>query len=154
MVAVRVKTKDFFEGLDRGAIVEAIRRAEARGLGEIRVHLHHGKAADPLAEARRVFARLGMEKTVHRTGCLLFIAPSDRAFAVVGDDGIHAKVGDDFWLAARDRAGALFTQGRFTEGIVAAVEVLGEALARHFPRIPGEADANELPDEVTEDGGN
>ncbi len=146
------KAQEFFESLDRAAIVEAIRRAEEKGFGEIRVHLHHGRTEDALAEARRAFAKLGMDRTVQRTGCLIFIAPEERAFAVVGDTGIHDKVGDGFWLEARDRAGALFSEGKFTEGIVAAVELVGEALARHFPKAKGEADANELPDEVSEDG--
>jgi uncharacterized membrane protein len=38
---------------------------------------------------------------------------------------------------------------RFTEGIVVAVTMVGEELARHFPRRPGEADRNELPDAVS-----
>ena len=41
---------------------------------------------------------------------------------------------------------AMLKQGRFTEAVVAAVQLVGEALARHFPREPG--DKNELPDGV------
>ena len=37
------------------------------------------------------------------------------------------------------------------ERIVAAVEKLGEALARHFPAGKGAANPNELADDVTED---
>jgi uncharacterized membrane protein len=140
----------FFEGLDRPAIVAAIGRAEARSFGEIRVHLHHGKVKDARAEAEKVFGKLGMAKTARGTGCLVFIAPDSRAFAVIGGVGIHEKVGDGFWAEARDAARALFAGGKFTEGIVAAVDRLGEALALHFPKA-GEADTNELPDDVTED---
>jgi uncharacterized membrane protein len=42
-----------------------------------------------------------------------------------------------------------FRAGRFTEGIVAGVRAAGDELARHFPRHPGEADVNELPDTVS-----
>jgi uncharacterized membrane protein len=131
--------------------VEAIRKAEAKGRGEIRVHLHRGSASDPRAAAVKAFERLGMTKTELRSGCLVFIAPEERAFAVIGDTGIHERVGDDFWKAARDAAAALFAEGKFTEGIVGAVTLLGEALARHFPKADGEANPNELVDEVTED---
>ena len=146
----RSSAEEFLESLDRDAIVAAIRSAEAKGLGEIRVHLHKGRVDDPRAEAEKVFVRLGMAATAHRTGCLLFLAPAERAFAVIGDQAIHAKVGDDFWLEARDAAAQHFTQGRFTDGIVAAVTKLGDALARHFPREAGKADVNELPDDVSE----
>jgi uncharacterized membrane protein len=147
----RQSTQEFLGQLDRAAIVAAIREAESKGLGEVRVHLHKGRVSDPRAEAEKVFTRLGMAATAHRTGCILFIAPEERAFAVIGDKAIHEKVGDDFWLDARDAAARHFAEGRFTEGIVAAVARLGEALARHFPREAGAADVNELPDDVTED---
>jgi uncharacterized membrane protein len=144
------KAAAFFDGLDRPAIVEAITRAESKSHGEIRVHLHHGPVSDALGAAQAAFTTLGMDKTVHGTGCLLFLAPESRAFAVIGGTGIHEKVGDDFWTEARDAAQSLFADGKFTEGIVTAVGKLGEALALFFPKV-GPADANELPDEVSED---
>ena len=147
----RQKAAEFFRGLDRDAIRDAIREAESRGRGEIRVHLHHGRVADPRAEAEKTFASLGMTKTAERTGCLLFIAPEERAFSVIGDRGIHEKVGDDFWLEARDRAASRFAEGRFTDGIVEAVRLLGDALGRHFPREAGKIDENELADDVSEE---
>jgi uncharacterized membrane protein len=142
--------RDFFDGLDRAAIVEAIQRAEAKSFGEIRVHLHHGSVSDARAEAEKTFLRLGMDKTARGSGCLIFLAPASRAFAVIGGTGIHGKVGDSFWLEARDAAREKFTEGKFTDGIVAAVGKLGDALARFFPR-DGSEDRNELPDDVTED---
>jgi uncharacterized membrane protein len=144
------KAKSFFDGLDRPAIVAAIERAEAKGLGEIRVHLHHGAVNDARTEAEKAFLKLGMNKTIRGTGCLVFIAPESRAFAVIGGSGIHEKVGDAFWAEARDAASSHFADGKFTEGIVAAVERLGDALALFFPKT-GPGDTNELPDEVSED---
>jgi uncharacterized membrane protein len=144
------RAREFFEGLDRAAIVEAIRRAEEKGFGEIRVHLQHGRVADARAEAERIFGRLGMAKTANRTGCLVFIAPEERAFAVVGDRAIHERVGDGFWLEARDAAAAHFAEGDFTGGIVSAVDRIGAALAAHFPKAAGQPDTNELSDDVSE----
>jgi uncharacterized membrane protein len=142
--------RTFFEGLDRAAIVEAIQQAEARSFGEIRVHLHHGRVKDARAAAEKTFLKLGMDRTVRGSGCLVFLAPDSRAFAVVGGTGIHEKVGDAFWLEARDAARERFTEGKFSEGIVAAVSKLGDALAQHFPK-DDTPDVNELPDDVTED---
>lgn len=146
----RPDTRDFFEGLDRPAIVEAIRKAESRSHGEIRVHLHHGTVADARVEAERTFLRLGMDKTARGSACLIFLAPESHAFAVVGGAGIHENVGDGFWLEARDAASALFKQKKFTEGIVAVVAKVGDALMLFFPR-DGTPDRNELPDDVSED---
>ena len=42
-----------------------------------------------------------------------------------------------------------FRAGRYTEGLVAGVRAVGEELARHFPRLSGETDRNELPDSVS-----
>ena len=142
--------KTFFESLDRPAIVEAIRRAEAKSYGEIRVHLHRGPVEDARAEAERTFLKLGMDKTARGSACLIFLAPASRTFAVVGGAGIHEKVGDGFWLEARDATLGPFREGRFTEGIVAAVGKLGDALALFFPR-EGTSDRNELSDDVSED---
>ena len=140
----------FFEALDREAVVAAIREAEAKGQGEIRVHLHHGRVQDPRAEAERTFLRLGMDRTRLRSGCLVFVAPEERAFVVLGDAGIHEKAGDRLWESARDAAAVHFLAGRFTQGLVEAVRVVGEELARRFPRGAGEANPDELPDEVSE----
>ena len=76
------KAAAFFDSLDRPAIVEAIRRAESKSFGEIRVHLHHGPVSDALEAAKAAFKRLGMDKTVYGTGCLLFSRPESRTFAV------------------------------------------------------------------------
>lgn len=145
----RTSSEDFYEALDRPAVVAAIREAEAKGHGEIRVHVHPGRVADPRREAERTFVRLGMDRTAHRSGVLLFLAPEERAFVVLGDAVLDARAGRELWLAARDAAALHFVAGRFTEGLIAAIRLLGDALARHCPRVPGAPDANELPDEVS-----
>jgi uncharacterized membrane protein len=106
---------------------------------------------DAQAAAARQFEKLAMTKTAERNGVLLFVAPVSQAFAVVGDSGIHACCGPDFWKDVAAAVEADFRDGRYTDGIVKGVERLGEALATHFPRREGAADRNELPDEVTED---
>ena len=42
-----------------------------------------------------------------------------------------------------------FRRGEFTEGVVRCVERVGEALARHFPRLS--ADQDELPNVIDEE---
>jgi uncharacterized membrane protein len=146
-----MRHKHFLAQLDKDLIEAAIKAAEAKSTGEIRVHVHHGKVGDAQHAAARRFEELGMTATKDRSGVLIYVAPESRSFAIIGDRGIHEKCGLPFWT---DVAGAMerhFRDGHFTDGIVHGIEKAGTELARHFSRTPGQAHANELPDEVTED---
>lgn len=148
-----MKAKEFVQTLDRPQIMAAIAAAEARTSGQIRVFVTHQPVDDALAAARGQFAKLGMEKTAARNGVLVFLAPESRRFAVVGDQGIHERCGgDDFWQGiVGGTMRPLLKESRFTDAIVAAVGEVGKVLAEHFPTDPDHPNANELPDDVTED---
>ena len=141
----------FVAALDDDRIVAAIREAEARSRGEVRVHVSNHPVEDARAAAVAVFERLGMTSTKERNGVLLFVAPESRSFAVLGDQAIHERCGEGFWTAVAEAMSGEFRAGRFTEGIVAGVARIGAELERHFPRRPGETDRNELPDAVSRD---
>lgn len=132
---------------DERRVLAAIREAERMSSGEIRVHVDARCKGDPLEEARRWFAALGTSATAERNGVLLYFAVEDRKFAVAGDVGIHAAVGDEFWQALRDRLAERLREGRAGDGVVEAVLEIGRALAASFPR--GAGDRNELPDDVS-----
>ena len=146
-----MQTKSFLGALDHERIVKAIQEAEARSRGEVRVHVSQKTVADATADAARQFEALGMTQTAERNGVLLFVAPVSQTFAVVGDEGIHARCGPGFWKDVAAAVEADFRAGRFTDGIVKGVARVGDALATHFPRTEGVTDRNELPDDVTED---
>jgi uncharacterized membrane protein len=134
--------------IDVGAVEEAIRAAERRTSAELRVAIGHPWfQREPRAAAERAFRRLGMEKTRHRNGVLIFVAPRWRKLAVIGDVGVHAKMAADFWSTVVDRMIGDFRRGERTAGLLAAVQLLGDALATAFPPVPG--DVNELPDSVS-----
>ena len=146
-----MQTKSFLGALDHERIVKAIQEAEARSRGEVRVPVSQKAVADAAGAAARQFETMGMTQTAERNGVLLFVAPVSQTFAVVGDEGIHARSGPDFWKDVAAAVEADFRAGRFTDGIVKGVARVGDALATHFPRTDGTADRNELADEVTED---
>lgn len=140
-------TRRFLGDEDFDAVTEAIRRAEARTSGEIRVHLERRvrrvRGAAPgaaLARARHVFARLSMHRTKERHGVLIYLAVEDRRLAVVGDQGIHDRVGDPHWARVRDLMVERLRAGAPRAALLAAIAAVGEELARHFPRRPGDAD--------------
>ena len=145
-----MKTSEFLHKLDHDRIVAAIREAEARSRGEVRVHVTNQRPADVEKAAEAQFERLGMTATALRNGVLIYVSPPIQRFAVVGDLAIHERGGPGFWAAVAEAMQADFRAGRFTDAIVKGVTRVGEALATHFPRI-GDADVNELSDQVTED---
>lgn len=144
-----MRTRDFLSQLEHERIVEAIRDAESKTSGEIRVLIQRGKlGSDPFAAAQRKFHRLGMHKTREHNAVLIFIAPRAHKFAVVGDKAIHEKCGDEFWQSVVTAMHGCFRQHEFTEGIGGAITIVGDMLAQHFPKTS--SDANELPDNVIE----
>jgi uncharacterized membrane protein len=146
-----MQANSFLGTLDHERIVKAIQDAEARSRGEVRVHVSRQAVAEAQPAAARQFEALGMTRTAERNGVLLFVAPVSQTFAVIGDEGIHARCGPDFWKDVAAAVETDFRAGRYTDGIVKGVARVGEALATHFPREAGTADTNELSDEVTED---
>lgn len=133
--------------VDQARVVEAIREAERATSGEIRVSVAHFFWGSVEKTAGRAFQRLGMENTAGRNGVLIFIVPSRKRFTILGDKGIHEKVGQAFWDDVSACLSSHFHQGAFTEGLVEGIRMVGDRLARHFPSA-GEADRNELSDNV------
>ena len=133
--------------VDTERIKTAIRAAETRTSGEIRVSVARFFWGRVRRAAERAFVRLGMTATEARNGILFFIVPSRHKFVVLGDVGIHAKVGQEFWETVAAAVSARFKKGDFTGGLVGGIEAVGEQLAAHFP-YDAETDVNELPDEI------
>jgi uncharacterized membrane protein len=144
-----MKVNDFLKQLRHDDIVAAVRQAELKTSGEIRVFISHKKVEDAVAAGQAAFMRMGMARTRHRNGVLLFVAPRVHQFAVIGDEAVHEKCGDAFWQALAAEMSGHFKKSDFTEGILHGVRKAGELLAAHFPRQPGEKD--DLPDQVAHD---
>ena len=98
------------------------------------------KAAD------KAFLRMNMTRTRDRNGVLFFVVPARRKFVVLGDRGIHEKVGQEFWDRVVAVVSDKFREGDFTEGLVRGIEEVGEQLATHFPHEAD--DKNELSDKI------
>jgi len=138
--------KPFLQNLEDQKIVAAIASAESKTSGEIRVFISDAEGADPMSGARLQFDRMEMASTKERNGVLIFVAPRARNFAIIGDQGVHAKCGEQFWRAIADEMSSRFRQGQFTDGIIHGVAAAGQVLSQHFPRSAD--DVNELPDKV------
>jgi len=132
--------------IDKARIKRAIQRAERRTSGEICVSLAPPFWGSVWKAAEKTFERLGMSATRDRNAVLFFVVPARHRFVVLGDSGIHEKVGPEYWHHIAHELTERFHQSDFSSAIVAGIEAVGEELARHFPRM--EHDTNELPDTV------
>ena len=121
---------------DQARIIDAIKAAERTTSGEIKVHVE-GKCpgGDPFKRAVALFERLGLTRTAERNGALIYVATRDRRFSLIGDVGIHGRVGTRHWHDVRDRMVERLRGGAPREAIVAAIEAIGAELAAHYPRV-------------------
>jgi uncharacterized membrane protein len=147
MPILETQRHKLIQRLDAERIERAIAAAERLTSGEIRVSVAPLFWGDVARAARRAFERLRMHETRERNGVLFFIVPSRRKFYVLGDAGIHAKVGEDFWQAVAAVMALHFERGDFTEGLIRGIATLAERLKEHFPHA-GAGDRNELSDKI------
>ena len=141
---------EFLSAADEQRIVHRISALERASTGEVRVHLADKVSSEGIiADARKAFGALGMVNTAARNGVLLYIAPEAHKFAIIGDEGIHSKVGDGGWSHAAQTLEEHFKAGRFAEGIIAALGEVGAVLTREFPATKGSANPNELSNELS-----
>ena len=79
--------------------------------------------------------RLHASKAV--TGILIYASLAERRVEVIADEDIHAKVPAGEWDRAIKAAVGPIGRGDVAGGLIAAITLCGEALARHFPRQAG-----------------
>jgi uncharacterized membrane protein len=142
--------KRLAHGIDIDAVEQAIRAAELRTSGEIRVAVARSWFwGDARAAAERQFRRLGVSQTRARNGVLIFVAPRPAQAGGAGRRR-HPGEGRARAMGGGDRQdGRRFRRGEPTAGLVAGVELLGNALVEAFPR--GADDVNELTNSVSVD---
>ena len=129
-------------------IIAAIKEAENNTSGEVRVHIEEKcKADNPLERAKEVFAKLKMHETELRNGVIVYVATKDHKLAVWGDQGIHEKVGQQFWEEEIELMKKYFQADDYESGLRDAVLMIGEKLKEHFPYQRN--DVNELSDEIS-----
>jgi len=139
--------EDFLSETDRQRVSAAIRAAEMRTSGEIRVHLEDHIENDVLDHAAFVFEELDMHKTKDRNGVLIYVSVSDRKVAVIGDKGINERVPENFWNDVLAVLRAHFAAGSRADGICEAVAMVGEKLLAFHPHQRDDRD--ELSNDVS-----
>ena len=119
--------------------VPAVRRVMTPGP----MKSHHVREA-----ARLHFVAAGARLSDAEPHILIFASLADRRVELVAHDNIHKAVGEGPWNAAVAAVVAGMKAGRPADGMVAAIEICGAALAQHFP--PDGPPKNRLPNTVLE----
>ncbi|MGX2966838.1 TPM domain-containing protein [Ursidibacter sp. B-7004-1] len=133
--------------LDTKQIEEAISHLEKTTSAELRVVVERkAKHKNALERAEQLFNELEMYNTAERNGVLLYLSFKPHLIAVIGDEGIHQKVGNSFWQGVYDSMKADCQKGQFTQAICEGIKQVENQLARHFPIQAN--DVNELSNEV------
>ncbi|HWY98961.1 MAG TPA: TPM domain-containing protein [Bacteroidia bacterium] len=125
--------KKFFSEKEEQEIIGFIKAAEQFTSGEIRFYVESKCEGDALVRAIEVFHHLELHKKNHRNGVLIYLAKEHRKFAIVGDEGIHTKVPDNFWEDVKNKMAEFFKQGKLLDGICEGVKLVGEKLKESFP---------------------
>lgn len=100
------------------------------------------------ARAAHAFEEHGLHRTAEGTGVLVFASLFERAAVVLGDRGIHEKMGGD-WPRTVAALMAGMKAGDPARGFVDAIAICGGRLAEHFPRDPSQQrPVNELEDSI------
>lgn len=143
------RKKSMLDERIRKKIETGIQEAESKTSGEIRVFMeHHCTHQDPLNRAKEIFAQLHMDKTTAHNAVLIYVALTDRVFAIFGGTAIHEKAGgDQFWAKAAEKLTGHLRKNQIADGIYNCIHELGAALAEHFPADPS-IKKNELPDDI------
>lgn len=132
------------------AIEVAIGLSESTHSGEIRFAIEGAleprdvwAGKTPRARALEVFARLGVWDTEANNGVLIYLLLADRDVEIVADRGLNGRASTHEWSAVCATMEESLRSGHHERGAVAAVQAVGEILARHYP--PSPAGRDELP---------
>lgn len=112
-----------------------------------RLFEHHDYPGAVHQRALAAFIDHGVHETREGTGVLVFVSVHERRAVILGNRAIHQKMTDEGWKQAVDALLAGLGKGDAAGGFVAAIALVGDKLAQHFPRT-GVPVPNELSDEL------
>ncbi|MBN9312138.1 MAG: hypothetical protein BGO40_12860 [Chryseobacterium sp. 39-10] len=137
----------FLTDTEMASLVEAIKTAEESSTGEIRIHIDSNTEGNNAEMAFDIFKTLCKDQTAEKNAVLFHVNFERHYLTIIGDEGIHEKVNQDFWDRMHDQITAEFVRKNYFLGLRNAVLQTGIELKKYFP-VTGE-NPNELPNEIT-----
>lgn len=138
--------KKFLTEKETEQVANTIKEAENQTSAEIKLVVARHCWIDIKSKAAHIFKKFGLDTTKQRNCVLILLITTNREFLIYGDQGIHEKVGQDFWEDTSNQVINKFEAGAFGDGICEGIKLIGEKLAYYFPYQAD--DKNEVSDEV------
>ena len=98
--------------------------------------------------AVQVFKSSTERRIVGRTGIVIYLSLAEHRAEIVHDEAISEAVEPDVWAEAMIALIGPVRDGRIADGLVAAIEEIGEVLEGHLPKSEG--NPNEIGDRLIE----
>ena len=143
-----------FRADDLTAIGAAVKAAEARQRGEIRIAIEGALPWRSLLDnqscrdrAAALFDSLGVAGTREANGILIYVQLVDRRVEILADRGIAALIDQSAWEAVCGKMEVAFSSGNYRGGMIDAVSRISQLLTVHFPATAD--NPNELDDAPT-----
>ena len=132
---------------EKKALVRCISETELLTDGEIKIHLEKKCPEEVNSRAFEVFQQLELYKTKNRIGVLIYLAVKDQKIAIIGDEGIHKVVPENFWNNTLAEIISLLKKGNNLEALEHGVKEIGRKLQEFFPCT--DDNKNELSNELS-----
>lgn len=141
----------FLSSEDLNKISSGISEIEKHTSGELRVCIKNKRGIfqgkyTPRELALNEFFNSGMDRTIDKTGVLIFILFGERKFEIVADEGINSKIPDSKWDSIEQKMTDEFKKENYLNGILQAIDEIGEVLKGEFP--PSSDNRDELSNDV------
>ena len=92
------------------------------------------------------FVARNLDTAAGRTGVLVFVSAAERYAEIIADAGLHEKIPQSAWQQIVDDLTTDIGAERAGDGLIKAINTVGDVLARHFP--PDASVAHRLPDHL------
>lgn len=141
--------KHFLTAEESAGVSQTVCEVESRTSAEVKLLIVRHCWGDIHRKAASLFHKHGLDKTALRNAVMIMLVTTNREFLIYGDQGIHERVGEGYWVVVRDELIKGFKAGRVGSALCEAIRDIGRKLVEHFPA--SENDVNEIPDGVAHD---
>ena len=114
-------------------VTTKIEAAESMTSAEIKLVIVKHCLTSIKRKALKIFKKYKLDKTGQRNCVLILVVTTNRQFLIYGDQGIHEKVGQDFWEEVEKSIALKFRENKMGDGLSAGIHLIGTKLAQYFP---------------------